>query len=325
MAEWLVEQGIGEERAVRLEGSTIVAARLHWPGGLVAGQVEDARLTIRHAGTPRGIGLFSNGERAHVDKLPHNASEGATMRLAVTRSRGWEAGRRKLAQCRPSDLPLREAPGLAEQLEDEGESVRAVRRFPPEVEWDELWSEADGQCVAFASGSLLPSPPPAMLLIDIDGEDAPDRLAASAVQPLARMFARMDIGGNIGIDFPTLAEKAHRKRIDAALADALADWPHERTAMNGFGFVQIVARLRRPSLLGLIVQDPAGAIARRLLRQAEHLDGPGITELHCTEWVAPTIQAHWMTELEKRTGASSTAHALMRKPTGPRSYRNEHQ
>ena len=39
---WYVEEGIGEHRAVRLEGDRIAAARIQWPGELVAGTVEDA-------------------------------------------------------------------------------------------------------------------------------------------------------------------------------------------------------------------------------------------------------------------------------------------
>ena len=51
---WLVEQGIGEERALRYENGRAVAARLRWPGGLEAGLVEDAVLTERIANTARG-------------------------------------------------------------------------------------------------------------------------------------------------------------------------------------------------------------------------------------------------------------------------------
>ena len=42
MAEWLVEEGIGEHRAVRVEAGRIVAASIHWSGGLAPGLVEDA-------------------------------------------------------------------------------------------------------------------------------------------------------------------------------------------------------------------------------------------------------------------------------------------
>ncbi len=301
--EWLVEEGIGEHRAIRLaENGQIAAARLYWPGSLTAGQVEDARLDQRIRNSPRGVAVFASGERAHIDRLPASASEGATMRLEVTRSRLAEAGRVKLAQCRPSYLPLAPAPTLAEQIGSCGDRAKIVRRFPAEAGWEELWSDASGNFVEFDGGSLVPYPTPAMLLIDIDGSQAPDRLAREAVAPLAAMLRRMDLGGNIGIDFPTVAEKARRKEIDELLERALSGWPHERTAINGFGFLQIVSRLERPSILHLLHSDPAGAHARRLLRSAEHLEGPGILALSGTRDVAEALQPSWIEQLERRTG-----------------------
>jgi ribonuclease G len=218
------------------------------------------------------------------------------------RPRIWEAGRRKIAQSRPTEKPLQPAMGLADQLLAEGEGVTIVRRFPGEAAWTELWQEADGQSVELPGGTLNFFPTPAMLLIDIDGQDDPVALAKTAIEPLACTFRRFDLGGNIGIDFPTISDKAERKRIDAALEEALSDWPHERTAMNGFGFVQIVARLERPSLLNHINHNRASAKARNLLRQAERIDEPGCLLLHCVDWVAKAIKEEWLAELSRRTG-----------------------
>ena len=48
MAEWLVEDGIGEERAFRLSNDEIEELRLRWPAqGLLAGMVADAALLER--------------------------------------------------------------------------------------------------------------------------------------------------------------------------------------------------------------------------------------------------------------------------------------
>jgi ribonuclease G len=301
LAEWLVEEGIGEHRAIRLQGGEIIAARLHWPGSLTAGQVEDATLVKRRAGTPRGTVQFANGERALVDKLPRSASEGAAIRVEVTRARARELGRAKCAQAKPTDKPLRPAPGLAETLREEGHDARIVRRFPSDADWGELWTEATLKRVDFTGGSLLLYPTPAMVLIDIDGADDPVTLAKAAVTPLARSLRRLDLAGNIGVDFPTLASKADRKAVDAALDAALVGWPHERTAMNGFGFVQLVSRLERDSLVDVLCDVP-GAQARRLLRQAEQVEEPGVLVLHCVDWVAKAIRDEWLAELVRRTG-----------------------
>jgi hypothetical protein len=301
LAKWLIEAGIGEHRAIRLDGATIVAARVDWPGTLAAGEVAKAQLVSRAAGSSRGTVRLASGEEALIDRLPREASEGAALRVEIVRAAILERGRTKLAQARPTDLPLRPAPTLAERLRTEGREVREVRRFPA-CDWDELWAEAwDGQ-IDFAEGALTVSPTPAMTLIDIDGPGAPTALALAAVPALARAIARFELAGSIGIDFPTLAAKADRRAVDEALAEALYDWPHERTAMNGFGFVQLVARLTGPSLVARLACDRAGAGARLALRRAEAVEAPGPLEIVVHPAVRAAMVPAWETELARRTG-----------------------
>lgn len=296
MAEWLVEQGIGEERAMLVEHGEALAARLRWPGGLEAGLVEDAKLISRVANSKRGTARFASGEEALVDGLPHEASEGAVLRLVVTRAAMAERGRLKRAQAKPSSEAPRPAPSLAEDL-----GARIVRRFPAGL-WDDLLADAWSGAIVFRGGALTISPTPAMTLIDIDGTLPPRDLALAAVEPIAEALARLDLAGSIGIDFPTLPDRNDRKQIDGALERALGDWSHERTSMNGFGFVQIVARLTHPSLLHLGAKDRAGAAARRLLRLAELVDEPGALLLTCHPAVEVKLTPDWQSELASRTG-----------------------
>jgi hypothetical protein len=298
---WYVEEGIGEHRAIRLDEDRIVEARVQWAEELTAGQVENALLISRAAGNRRGTARFASGEEALVDKLPPSASEGAPIRLEVTRPALGERGRRKLARARPTDTPPRPAPTLADLLRAEGHEVRVVREFPA-GDGAELAAEAFAGEVAFPNGSLQFSPTPAMLLIDVDGTLAPRALARAAVAPLAEALRRFDAGGSIGIDFPTLADKADRRAVDEALAAALAGWPHERTAMNGFGFVQLVARLERPSLLHRAAFQRSGMAARALLRRAEFLQGPGAVLLSGHPALEAQLKPEWLAELARRTG-----------------------
>lgn len=300
MAEWLVEQGIGEERAILYDKGQAIAARIHWPGELTAGQVEDAQLVFRPAGSKRGHAQFASGEEALVDGLPHDAQEGAMMRLRVTRSRIAERGRVKLAQAKPVDEPLKAAPSLMEALRAAGEA-RTVRRFP-DGEWEDIWSEAWSGRHEFAGGSLHFSATPAMVLVDIDGALPPRDLALAAVPALAASIRRFDLAGSIGIDFPTLQSRADRKAVDALLESALHGWAHERTAMNGFGFVQLVSRFERPSLLHRIGEGQVGAAARLLLRRAEGVSDAGALLLTCHPGVKAKLKPSWIEELARRTG-----------------------
>jgi hypothetical protein len=301
LAEWLVEQGIGEDRAILLDGDHVCAARVQWPGALVAGQVEDARLLSKSAGSKRGTVRFTNGEEALVAQLPPDAREGSAIRLKVTRAAMAEAGRLKRAQARPTDEPLRPAPSLLEGLAQEGCKARLVHRFPG-PHWDDLMADAFAREIAFAGGSILLAPTPAMTLIDVDGDLDAKALALAAVPAIADALRRLDVGGSVGIDFPTLAAKADRRAVDEALDEALRNWPHERTAMNGFGFVQLVARAQRPSILQLAAFKPAQAAARLLLRRAEGVEQPGAILLRADPQVIAALKGECLEELARRTG-----------------------
>jgi ribonuclease G len=291
LAEWLTEDGIGERRSALIEGALIVAARIELPNTLRAGLIEDAVLVARAAGSPRGTARFANGEEALVDRLPKDASEGAALRLEVTRAAISESGRLKLAQARPNTA----APAPAPQI------GKLVHRFP-DCDWDELWDEAAQGLVTFPGGSLHFALTPAMTVIDIDGTLRGRELALAAIAPLAAALRRFDLAGNIGIDFPTLEAKLDRRAVDEALAAALSDWPHERTAINGFGFVQLVARLTRPSLLHHVQFGRREAAARRLLRRAELVAEPGALLLTAHPAIIAKLRDDWLTELKRRTG-----------------------
>ena len=264
MAEWLVERGIGEDRALLIGGGDVLAAKLRWPGEPWAGEAVMLRLASKPAGARRGIAHDGEGREILVDRLPAALTEGVSFPATITRAAMAERGRFK--------RPLARA-DMAESTE-----------------------------VAFAGGTLLFSPTPAMTLVDIDGALPPRELALAAVPALARALRRFDIGGSIGVDFPTLSARGDRRAVDEALGEALAGWPHERTAMNGFGFVQIVARLEGPSLLHRLTFRRRDAAIRMALRRAERVEGAGVTLLTLNPALEPLLRPEWRAELERRTG-----------------------
>src|SRR3546814_12169289 len=93
------------------------------------------------------------------------------------------------------------------------------------------------------------------------------------------------------------------RSIDA-LIDTLLPQPFERTAVNGFGFLQIVRRRERPSLIEQVRFDPIATDAALLLRQAERVVGAGPLQLTARPAVADAIEAHpgWIADLARRTG-----------------------
>ena len=297
MAEWLIEDGIGERRALLVHGEQVLAAKLHWPGELVAGTRCAGKLTTKLKGTRRGVALLDGGSEALVDHLPPSVTEGQRLDLVITRASLAERGRLKRAQARiaGAETASPSAPLPA---------GRSVRRFPAGL-WEEVWHAASSASLDFPGGEILVSVTPAMTLIDIDGIGTPRDVAPAAVPAIARAVAWFDLGGNIGIDFPTLAVKADRRAVDEALGAALDHWPHERTAMNGFGFVQLVARLEGPSLLHRFATARIGAAVRVALRRAELAAdaGAGRTlELTVHPALKAKLKDAWLAELTRRTG-----------------------
>jgi hypothetical protein len=309
MAQWLHEAGIGEERAILVERGQIIAARVVWDEPWRAGAVAEARLLTRIPGTRRAAVRLPDGQEALAEGLDPALTEGAAVRVRITRGAIAEKGRTKLPQVRAAaaEETVRPAPTLLEELAAGPIPLRSLAAHDRSFEdagWDDLVGEARTGEVHFPGGSLVISPTPAMTLIDIDGPPPLPALALAAVPAIMGALLRFDIGGSVGIDFPSLPEKAQRQTVDAALTEAArsAGWQGERTGMNGFGFVQLVSRLERPSLAQRFARHPAAAAARRLLRAAERVHEPGMLLLTAHPAVRRALRSEWEAELARRSG-----------------------
>ena len=308
MAEWLYEEGIGENRAALVDDSEIVEAQVELPGEIRAGSILGARLTHILIPGRRGIASLRSGGEALLEPLPPRLTEGTALRVEIVREKLPEAGRAKLPKCRVTDAAERAGPTLLERVRASGVAVESLGPFSAdrlqELGWSQLIEEAATGEVAFDGGALRISLTPAMTLIDVDGPQEPRALAIAGAAAAGRAIRRLGIGGSIGIDLPTLPARDDRQAAAAAFDSALP-MPFERTAVNGFGFLQIVRRRERPSLAELVQGDPAGAAARLLLREAERAPGGGERTLYGAPAVIGRLRDNpdWLQRLERHLGA----------------------
>ena len=287
MPEWLIERGIGETRTALVDDGEILEARVRRDGIIAAGTILEAKLV---AVAPR-VAVEARGETFLLPRGVHGVSEGRSLFIEVTREAlgGAEPWKRGLA--RITNQTARAAPPLAD-----GREGRIA-------DWDDLLDEARSGIVAFNGGELRIEPTAAMTMIDVDGWLDPAELSLVAAWAAARAIGRLDIGGSIGIDFPTLGDKEARRAVDAILDEYLPK-PSERTAINGFGFVQVVRPRPRPSLIEL-AREHAPFEARALLRRAA-AESPGSKRIVAHPAVIALLEQHpeWQDELARQVGGN---------------------
>ena len=305
MPEWLVEAGIGETRAALVESGRIVEARIELDRTVPAGTILEARLVDARNRVARD----SSGTDYLLAFAPKQVSEGATLNIEVTRPAipGPEPWKRPMAK--PSDGSPSSPHRLADRLPP-GADVRtlpfpAARDELGEAGWDDLIEEARTGRVEFLDGSLGLFPTPAMTLIDVDGNLPPEELAVAGAATAADAIRRLDMSGSIGIDLPTVGGKAARQRAAEAV-DFVLPQPFERTAVNGFGFLQVVRPRRRASLLEL-AQDRAAFEARALLRRLG-FDPAGPKRIVAHPALIDSLEAHpdWIDALARQVGGAVT-------------------
>lgn len=298
MPDWLIERGIGETRAVRIENGEIIEARILLEGTTAAGTILKAKL--KKSAIPAVA--VAEGDEYLLPKSAPGVTEGATIAIEVTReaipgSEPWKRPLARVTDAAPSQLQLdgqpTPFPAPADPLEQAG--------------WSDLLDEARSGIIGFNGGELRVSPTPAMTLIDVDGHLPAPKLALASAEAAARTILRHGIGGSIGIDFPTVSGKEQRQAVGEAV-DALLPQPFERTAMNGFGFVQIVRPRRHASLFEL-AQDRARFEARALLRRAARETGS--IRLAAPPAVIAILQAKpdWTDALARQVGGAVSLRA----------------
>lgn len=268
--------------------------------GLPAGQRIQARLT-KKLGT-RGIAL-AGGEELLVAPWPAGSSEGQSVWLEITRAAWREPGRERLAKARPARPVADGKPSHPPATPP----ATATAGWPASVgdAWDTAFEAAELGLLPFSGGRLLFSPTPAFLAVDVDG--AGEALAVPALVTLAAAIRLWGLGGNIVIDLPA-ADRTTRQQAVAAFDAGMAGLAFERTAINGFGLMQLVTPRPGPSVLERARLDRAGSDAVRLLNAAAHDHGHGPMRLVACPAVAGWIEKrpHLLAALARTSGRLAT-------------------
>ena len=283
-----------------VDGDRIVEARVLLDGTVPAGSVVECRLRSVGTGGRNALAVTANGVELLLPRRPGGVSEGAAIRAEITREAipGHEGWKRSLGRVTDAPATLAALPGSPIPFPPSGEDLLE------QAGWSGLLEQARTGIVRFHGGELKAYVTPAMTLIDVDGVLPPAELAVAGAAAAGAAIRRLGIGGSIGIDLPTTPGKEPRQRAAAALDEALGGTNFERTAVNGFGFLQVVRPRRLPSLLELAA-DRAGFEARALLRRAGS-DGCGPCRLVVHSAVAASLESRsdWLLTLGRQRGGA---------------------
>ncbi|HEX6603728.1 MAG TPA: ribonuclease [Sphingomicrobium sp.] len=299
MPEWLIERGIGETRFALVEDGEIVEARIELDGVVPSGSRLAARLTATGINGRNAIATDEQGTEYLLPRGAPGVSEGASMHLEVSRSAipGSEPWKRPLARFAADAAAEPAAPGGRDL------PFPAPKDELASLGWNELVEQAHSGVVRFAGGELSIEVTRAMTVIDVDGYLPSEELAIAGAAAAARAIRRLDIGGSIGIDLPTAGGKAARQSAGEAI-DRHLPQSFERTAVNGFGFVQVVRPRRRASFIEL-AGDRAAFEVRALLRRAA-FEGPGPKRLVAHPALISLLESRpgWIATLERQLGGA---------------------
>ncbi len=317
MAEWLYEEGIGEARAALIEKGKLVEALIERDGDAVrTGAVAQGRLVATIIPKKRGIVRLTSGEEVLLEPIPPRLAEGANVLVEIIREAIAEEGRPKRAKGRmpqPGSKP-HAGPSLLQRIRATGTPVIPCPAHEEDrLEahgWSELMEEAISGEVGAEDAALRLYLTPAMLLIDVDGSLPPAQLGPKGAKLAAQAVRRMGMSGSIGIDLPTMNNKDERM-IAAAQIDKYLPLPFERTAVNGFGFLQIIRRRERANLMELLREDPVLTAAMALLRRAERHGQGGAATITAAPVIIDLLhkRADWIELLAKRRGGAITLKA----------------
>jgi len=308
MPDLFICEQLGETRhAVAAAGKLIEMHLTRTGDGLLPGSRAPAHLS--HKLGSRGIATLPSGEQVMLEPWPTGLSEGATVALEITRQAWNEPGRPRLAKARPARDPSPHRVTPLPRLLAAGHSLRPGWPEDVEAAWADGFEAAGLGQLPLPAGRISFTPTPAFTAVDVDGTGA--TLAQDAARALARAIRLWGLGGAIVVDFPECGSKAGRGAVAAVFDQAMGDAPFERTAVNGFGLMQIICPRPGPSILERATLEEAGTAAIALLASAQRQSLPGALRLIAAPAIIAWLEARpdLLEGLQRATGRRVDASA----------------
>ena len=298
----------GERRAAFVENGNIVEIHIQRDALWALGECGAGRIDRK---TPSGAYVIADDNSELLLRSKMGAPEGARIMFEVTREAIAEPGRNK-----PPEIILRE--GVCEPLmgKDALWEARVASLEPSAINA----SIAEGFDVAIAGQSqrgdvtISFQRTKAGLVFDIDGIGDAFAINMIAATEIARLLRLYQVGAMVLIDFVSMESKAQRTQIAEAFdAASVADLrPFERTAINGYGMMQVVRARPRPSVLDQLFGTRIAALSDEtqaywLLRAVAESHGFGVRSVTARPEVATLLQsegwAAWRAAAVRLAGA----------------------
>jgi ribonuclease G len=299
----------GERRAGLVENGKIVEIHLQRDLHFVLGECGVGRIDRK---TPSGAYVATDRGEEVLLRGKSGKNEGARVVFEITREAIAESGRIKPPEGKLLD-ELPNATAVREALWDKRLSALGADTNTANSISAAFDCAIGGQSVV---GDVIVSfqRTKAGLVFDIDGIGDPLALNIVAATEIARLLRLYQVGGMAMIDFVSVELKEHRKAIADAFDSASAsDRPFERSALNGYGLMQVVRARPRPSVLDHLFGTRIASLsdetqALSLLREAARSSGFGTRRVTARPQVAALLTApEWhplIAQCERLTGAS---------------------
>ena len=247
----------GERRAALVENGNIVEIHIQRDMQWVLGEGGHGRVDRK---TPAGAYVIADDGGELLLRSKISDTDGTLVAYEVVREAISEPGRIKLPEVKLIDS----ASGTLQQKD--GLWARRIALLGQKCLTAPI---AQGFDIAIAGQSQLGDVAisfqrtKAGLVFDVDGIGDAFVINSIAATEVARLLRLYQVGAMVMIDFVSMESKAQRTKI-AEIFDAAAAFdgrPFERTAINGYGLMQVVRARPRPSVLDLLFGTRIAALS----------------------------------------------------------------